>query len=50
MRVTRKVMEEDKVVQAPAKEVMEELEAREAQVAMVLAQALVLEEVMEVLE
>lgn len=50
MRVTRKVMEEDKVAQAPAKEATEELEALEDQVAMVLAQALVLEEVMEVLE
>lgn len=50
MRATRKVMEEDKVAQAPAKEVTEELQAPEDQVAMVLAQALVLEEVMEVLE
>lgn len=48
MRVTRKVMEEDKVAQAPAKEVTEELEVPEAQVATVLARALV-EEVMEVL-
>lgn len=39
------------MAQAPAKEVTaEELEAPEAQVAMVLAQALVLEEVMEVPE
>lgn len=53
MRAPRKVMEEVKVAQAPAKEDTEELEAPEApeaQVAMVLAQALVLEEVMEVLE
>lgn len=50
MRATRKVMEEDKVAQAPAKEVTEVLEAPEAQVAMVLAQALLLEEVMEVPE
>lgn len=40
------------MVEVPAKEVTEELEAPEAQVAMVLAQALVLvlEEVMEVPE
>lgn len=50
MRAPRKVMEEVKVAQAPVKEDTEELEAPEAQVAMVLAQALVLEEVMEVLE
>lgn len=50
MRAPRKVMEEVKVAQAPAREDTEELEAPEAQVAMVLAQALVLEEVMEVLE
>lgn len=43
MRAPRKVMEEVKVAQAPAKEDTEELEAPEAQVAMVLAQALVLE-------
>ena len=44
MRVTKKVMEEGKVALAPDKEDTEELEALEAQVAMVLVQALVLEE------